>query len=76
MTANYDQVIEENPQVRQPDGRIFTSPGGKAFHRKSCRKLRALTHDDANSPRTGRRTSLRPWSSSPTARPRSCSMMK
>jgi hypothetical protein len=47
MTAYYDHVIEENPQVRQPDGRIFTSPGGKAFHGKSCRKLRALTHDDA-----------------------------
>jgi hypothetical protein len=47
MTANYDHVIEENPQVRQPDGKIFTSRGGKAFHGQRCRKLRALVNDDA-----------------------------
>jgi hypothetical protein len=44
---SYDHVIRENPQVRQSDGRIFTSPGGKVHDGKACRKLRALTHDDA-----------------------------
>jgi hypothetical protein len=47
MTATYDHTIQENPQVRQPDGKIFTSSGGKAHHGKACRKLRAVTHDDA-----------------------------
>jgi hypothetical protein len=46
MTATYDHVIHENPQVRNVDGKIFTSPGGKAHHGKACRKLRALAPDD------------------------------
>jgi hypothetical protein len=46
MTAIYDHRIQENPQVRQSDGRIFTSPAGKAHHGEACRKLRALTPDD------------------------------
>jgi hypothetical protein len=46
MTAAYDHVIHENPQVRNADGKIFTSPGGKAHHGKVCRKLRALAQDD------------------------------
>jgi hypothetical protein len=47
MTTAYDHVVQENPQVRNVDGKIFTSPGGKAYHGKSCRKLRALAQDDA-----------------------------